>query len=140
VELELDGVPLADAPSPLPIPTDFYAYPLPPALLTIGSHVILGRVCRAEACGEWAGVTIEITPIAPGILRDLHVRPGEQPVDVPAAIEMAHAYGVLVDNKRLTDSALEYLATRYLERFPDRVLSRGRILSVFDSEYRKVPK
>jgi hypothetical protein len=140
VELVLDGVPLPDVPPLFPIPVEAYSYTIPPALLTIGTHLIHGRVRALTMVGEWTDLTIEVTPIAPGLLRDVRVVAGTKLVNIDIAKAMAHAYNTLAGRKPLKDADLIALGGRYLELYHDGQLTSGRLLKLFDDEFARETK
>jgi hypothetical protein len=141
VEIDLDGEPMAGVPPIFPIPAEFYSYTLPPSLLTLGTHVIRGRVVSLSGnAGEWTELAIEITPLAPGLLRDVRVVAGTKLVNIDIAKAMAHAYNTLAGRKPLKDADLIALGGRYLELYPDGQLTSGRLLKLFDDEFSREAK
>ena len=104
-------------------------YQLPRELLTIGTHAVRGRVCRADGvCGEWEEIVFQVTPIAPGLVRDFQLRRESVPVTPEEAAEMAHSYAWLALRRRLTDPELLKLA----EGYGSRPLTHGAVLAYLD--------
>ena len=133
VELEVDGVAMTGVPTPTPIPSEAYTFRVPPERLTIGTHVLRGRACRADFCDAWSEVTITISPLAPGLLKDLRAHAATVPVTLEQAIAMAHAYGELAGGRHLTDAELSFLAAHYTGP-----LTRADILDFLDTSYTKL--
>jgi hypothetical protein len=136
-EFQVDGVAVSDVPLPHPVPAEFYECPLPKSLLTIGPHTVRWRACRGDVASAWTDLSMDITPIAPGMLRDVEVAAGSKPLAIDVGVEMARAYGVLADWRPLVDSDLIYLSQRFIEEHPDGILTRGRLLKLCDAEYKR---
>ena len=98
------------------VPAAEYRFPIPQAWLVVGTHTIEVRACAAATCGvDVAAVTFAVVRPLPGRPRNERVIP--VPVNlalsVPEAIDRAHAYGLLVLNRRLSDGELGILASRH---------------------------
>jgi hypothetical protein len=136
---ELDGIAIASlAIDPAQLT---YGYSVPQVLLTLGTHQLRGRVSQLQHDGPWHDTTLIITPIAPGLLRDLQVVPGTKRVNTDEAQALAHAFGLLYGlGPKLPPEALIHLGTTYLREYPDQILTRGRLLRIFDREFERLPK
>jgi hypothetical protein len=140
VDWELDGIHVTTiAINPAQLAYDFS---VPQALLTIGTHLLRGRASSTVADGPWDDkLTLTITPIVPGLLRDIQVVPGTKRVNTDEAQALAHAFGLLYGlGPKLPPEALIHLGTTYLREYPDQILTRGRLLRIFDREFERLPK
>jgi hypothetical protein len=119
VEIEIDGLGMNGVPAPLPLPaTGEFVYTIPPSLLTIGTHTAQIRVCRADVCGDWSVIDIEIIPVAPGVVRGFTVRSKSPVISADDGVAMIHAYTTLATSgktRKLNDAGVQYLAMKAQE-------------------------
>lgn len=104
------------APAGVTVPAAEYRFPIPLSWLVLGTHTIEVRACAGSTCGvDVAGVTFQVVRPLPGRPRNERVVP--VPVNlaltIPQAIDRAHAYGLLILNRRLSDGELGILAARH---------------------------
>lgn len=112
-----------------------YAYTLPQARLTLGSHTFHVRACNSAACGAELSVAFSIVPPVPptpnaprnGVIQRVPVAV----LEVPQAIEYAQAYARWAIGRYLTPTELGWLAARHPAVPP----TRYTILDLMDAAY-----
>lgn len=113
----------------IPSPTGTYQYQIPNSLLPIGLRTVSVRACNPTACGPSASSPVEITPMLPVIPGNPRIVPGATPVTVDQAVEMAQSYSFLFQLRRLNDSEIWMLSSRY--GYP---LTKGHVLQFMDEQ------
>lgn len=116
------------------VPQATYSYPIPQALLTIGTHTVEVRACAAAVCGSsTAPVSVTITRPLPGLPRNPRVvpTPSGALLTIPQAIDRANAYATLILDRPLTAQELNILAMRH----PPVPPTRETVIALLDSVF-----